>query len=235
MEYSRCIVYRFVTISAKGSPHPLDTERFSTKEADINGGSSLGRMLLLGAVTALAFVAGIVVFPTLAAQLRGETDTTPRVDQSSAAPVATPQVVEQATQKPNIPELTEDERSEAVSLATNNPFVAQILADREYSVSSVGVWHTSRELQKIGAGVIISLAQPATLELDWPTIDFDRTELTTPPYQQRTEHYLATGVQRLVVMVDLRRGEVVSVGPGPEAGTPPRSFTDPIDFGTLGR
>ncbi|CCF86254.1 hypothetical protein [Nitrolancea hollandica] len=147
----------------------------------------------------------------------------------------TPRVIEQETQKPNIPELTEDERSEATALAINNPFVAQILADRECSVSSVGVWHTSRELQKIGAVVIISLAQPATLELDWPTIDFDRTELTTPPYQQRTEHYLATGVQRLVVMVDLRRGEVVSVGPGPEAGTPPRSFTDPIDFDALGR
>lgn len=190
---------------------------------------------MLGVAAALAFAAGVVVLPALAAQLRSAPDATPRVAQSSGAPVATPQVVEQVTQKPNIPELTEDERSEAVALATNNPFVAQILADREYSVSTVGVWHTSGDLQKIGAGVIISLAQPATLELDWPTIDFDRTELTTPPYQQRTEHYLATGVQRLVIMVDLQRGQVVSVGPGPEAGTPPRSFTDPIDFGALGR
>lgn len=229
-----CIIHSFLATSAKGSLHPLDVHQVLTEEADIKGGSSIGRMLLLGAAVALVFAAVVVVLPTLAAQLPGAPDATPRA-QLQGAPLATPQVVEQATQKSSIPELTEDERSEAIALATNNPVVAQILADREYSVSSVGVWHTSRELQKIGAGVIISLAQPATLDLDWPTIDYDSAELTAPPYQQRTEHYLATGVERLVVMVDLQRGEVVSVAPGPEAGTPPRSAFDALDFGTLGR
>jgi hypothetical protein len=35
------------------------------------------------------------------------------------------------------------------------------------------VWHTSPVLQKIGADVILSLAQPAMLETDWPKIDYD--------------------------------------------------------------
>ncbi len=212
----------------------------------MKGGFSVGRLVLLGSAAALVFAAVVLAFPTLAAQLQaapdatpkaapsqGGPDATPQSAQLSGAPVATPQVVEQVIQKPNIPELTEDERSEAISIATNDPFVAQILVDREYSVASVGVWHTGD--LKIGAGVILALAQTATLELDWPTIDYDRAELTTPPYQQYTEHYVATGVRRLVIMVDLQHGQVVSVAPGPEAGTPPRSATDLLDLGALGR
>lgn len=199
----------------------------------MNGGFSVGHLVLLGSAVALVIAAVVLAFPMFAAQLHAASDAIPEAAQMQGAPVATPQVVEQTIQKPNIPELTEDERSEAISIATNDPFVAQILADREYSVASVGVWHTGD--LKIGAGVILALAQPATLELDWPTIDYDSAEVTAPPYQQRTEHYLATGVRRLVVMVDSRSGQVVEVKPGPEAGTPPRSADDPIDFGVLGR
>ncbi len=89
-------------------------------------GFSVGRMVLLGSVAALVFAAAIVVLPTLASQLQSAPTATPQAAQLSGAPVATPQVVEQAIQKPNIPELTENERSRAISIATNNPFIAQI-------------------------------------------------------------------------------------------------------------
>lgn len=169
---------------------------------------------LLGLVAMLLATRAVVIFPTPEPSA-----------QPQSAPAASPHV-EQSFPKPDIPELTENERFKAVSLATDNPQVAQLLAGREYDVTSVGVWHTSGDLQKIGAGVILSLAQPAILEADWPTIDYGRAGVTASPYQQHTEHFTAENVQRLVVMVDLRRGQVVSISPGPEASTPPRNIKD---------
>lgn len=176
------------------------------------------RLVLLGALATLAVTTAVVAFPTVAAR--------------QGISHVTPQVLDEGLPKPNIPELTEDDRAKALSTATNNPVVAQLLAGREYSIESIGVWHTTRGLQNIGAFIIFSLAQPAELELDWPVIEYDQTELTTPPYQEGTRHYLAKGVKRLVVMVDLQRGQVVSVAPGPGASTPPRSTIEAPGQGT---
>ena len=197
----------------------LDAQPFFTQEIDVKERFRVGRRLaLLGALATLAGTAAVAAFPALAAR--------------QGISHVTPQVLDEGLPKPNIPELTVDDRAKAISTATNNPVVVQILADRKYSIESVGVWHTSRGLQKIGASVIHSLAQPADLELGWPVIEYDRTEITTPPYQQGTRHYLAKGVKRLVVMVDLQRGQVVSVAPGPGASTPPRSTIEAVDQGT---
>lgn len=191
---------------------------FFSQEVDVKERFRIGRRLtVLGTLAALAVTAAVVAFPTFAAR--------------QGISHVTPQVLDEGLPKPNIPELTEDERAKALSTATNDSLVAQLLAGREYSIESVGVWHTSRGLQKLGAVIAFSLAQPAEIEIDWPVIEYDQTELATPPYQQGTRHYLAKGVHRLYVLVDLQRGQVVEVMPGPESSTPPRSTIEASQSG----
>lgn len=83
-------------------------------------------LVLLGLVAMLIVTRAVVISPT-----------PEPTAQPQSAPAASP--LSESVPKPNLPKLTEDERSRAVSLATENPTVAQLLAGREYGVTSVGV------------------------------------------------------------------------------------------------
>ncbi|MDE3089599.1 MAG: hypothetical protein KGJ80_09510, partial [Chloroflexota bacterium] len=101
----------------------------------------------------------------------------------------------------NIPRLTEEERNQAIAIATSDPRVQKLLAGRKYSVASVGSWHT-KGLKKIGAGIVFSFAEPVSFDgLDWPTVEYDEAEVTWPPYQPRTMHLTVHNTQGLIAMV----------------------------------
>jgi hypothetical protein len=165
-----------------------------------------------GTLAGLAgFVAAWRVSPAVAERLQLPVGAPPPPPAAPAGPRAG-----QAAPKADIPQLTDEERARAVSVATASSTVAQVLSGKGFTVSSVGVWHT-RSLRKIGAGVIYSLAEPATVGIDWPYVKYDQSEASFPPYEVGTVRYKASNVKRLVVMVDLHRNAVVQIGPGPEA------------------
>jgi hypothetical protein len=159
------------------------------------------RYLLLGLI-ALFIIAGLAV--AAVAQR-------PRVDPQQ--PPATAWAGERV-QTIEIPQLTEEERARVVSIATGDEQLQRLLDGRQYSITSVGVWRT-RSLEKIGGGVILTLADPATLEGDWPTISGSAEEGAWPPYESHLRHWVAEGVQELYVLVDLHRGQVVQIVTGP--------------------
>ena len=163
------------------------------------------RYLLLGLI-ALFIIAGLAV--AAVAQR-------PRVDPQQPPPTAQ---VGQRVQTVEIPQLTEEERAQVVSIATGDEQVQRLLDGRQYSVTSVGVWHT-RSLEKIGGGVIFTLADPATLEGDWPTIEYNDREDTGPRYESHLMHLVFKEVQQLAILVDLQEGQVVQILPGPGAKT----------------
>lgn len=159
--------------------------------------------LLLGLI-ALFIIAGLAA-PAVAQR--------PRADPQQGPPRT--QGV-QLAQTVKIPQLTEEERAQVLSIATGDKQVQKLLDGRQYLVTTVGVWHTY-SLKKIGGGVIFTLAEPATLEADWVGVEYNDKEDTWPPYKSNLRHFAAKEVQRLAVLVDLQKGKVVQIMPGPEA------------------
>lgn len=161
--------------------------------------------VLFGAVVVTGFLAG----PTIAEQFG--TDQVP-----DPAP---PEVV--ATFPPvDIPELTQEEEDQIVSIAEQDPHVREAVGDRDYHVEEIGVWHVEDSMEKIGGGVIFRFAEPATIEMDWPTRKRDPDSGSNSTC---TRYYRATNVTELQVLVDLNREKVASMGPGNDAevtGTP---------------
>jgi hypothetical protein len=161
------------------------------------------RYLLLGLI-ALFIIAGLAV--AAVAQR-------PRVDPQQ--PPATAWAGERV-QTIEIPQLTEEERARVVSIATGDEQLQRLLDGCQYSITSVGVWRT-RSLEKIGGGVILTLADPATLEGDWPIIEYNDREDTWPLYKSHLVPLVYTEVEQLAILVDLQEGQVVQILPGPGA------------------
>ena len=152
----------------------------------------------------VALLAGVVV----AAQACGGQQPAPPAAASVAA-VSEPPLA--------IPSLTPAERERARELFMGDPRVRALLGDRPYTIEEVGVWHTPNGLRKIGAGLSVTLSEPATLEGEWPSLVYDPLERAFPPYETYLVRYRADGVAELLVRVDLDRGEVVWVdASGPE-------------------
>ena len=126
-------------------------------------------------------------------------------------PPSTPRIVP-ILPRPNIPELSDAERARALALATGHPTLQRVLANRKYTVTAVGVWHT-HSLQKLGASLVFTLSEPTSLEDDWPQILYDETEKSFPPYQERVQRKDFQRVQMLTVSVDLNRNAVVAISP----------------------
>jgi hypothetical protein len=121
------------------------------------------------------------------------------------------------TESSSIPVLTEEQQARAVSLLASDPRAARLLGGLQYELREIGVWHTSKTKRTIGASLVIVLAEPATIEGVWPERDYDEAERRTVPYAEKSARFTAANVTELMVSVDLRRGKVVSIAPGPNA------------------
>lgn len=88
-------------------------------------------------------------------------------------------------------------------------------------VRRVGPWtmfarpgQTSARL--IGASVEVSTSTPLNgAGLLLPRARYDRTEQSSPPYRERLELTLKTGIKELMILVDLNRNKVVDITPLP--------------------
>lgn len=116
----------------------------------------------------------------------------------------------------NEPILTAEEDAGVRAIASADPRVAQLLAGRGSSISSVDPWTTAAQHRAMGAWITFAWSGPATLETDWPGINYDISETTSPPYTEGVMHYVANNVTELDVVVDLDCGRVVAIDPGPD-------------------
>jgi len=157
---------------------------------------------------AVVVVAAVAVFyfgiPGLASRLMEGPEIMPTVEVIEAYPT------------PVIPTLTSEEEVAAVTVASADERMGQILAGKSYT-TTVAVWHTTA-LAPIGAAVRFTLNQTGTYELDWPYVEYSTDG--APRYPPLTEHYTAYGLRDVTAFVDLRRSEVLQIEPGPETIIP---------------
>ncbi|MGH3033224.1 MAG: hypothetical protein ACRDON_01540 [Gaiellaceae bacterium] len=121
------------------------------------------------------------------------------------------------TERSSIPALTEEEQARAVSLLASDPRAARLLGGLRYEIREIGVWHTSKTKRTIGASLVIVLAEPTRIEGVWPDKAYDEAERKSVPYAEKSTRFTAANVTELMVSVDLGRGKVVSIAPGPNA------------------
>ena len=91
----------------------------------------------------------------------------------------------------------------------------------------------------LGAAYIVAPDRPVALAgAALPTALYDQTERTNPPYQAVTNRVTAAQVNQFLVLVDLDKGEVVSIVPGADSGdvqtTPPPGFKRSVPAPTEG-
>ena len=116
---------------------------------------------------------------------------------------------------PLVPELTQQQEVEFRRLALADPLVRRMLAGRRYAVSSVAPWYDCDD-RIFAATTTVTLAEPATLEADWPFAEFDASKDEPPPYWQGVGHFRVTGLRELEITVDLETYQVVGIQPGIE-------------------
>jgi hypothetical protein len=106
-----------------------------------------------------------------------------------------------------IPVLSEDQKTRIKEIALQEPRLQALLRDRPYTVSEVGLWHTSN-LLIIGGVLQFTFDELQTIEADWLVTDRngsggDRVD----------QHYRAEKIEQLNVLVDLNRQQVVTIEP----------------------
>jgi hypothetical protein len=128
------------------------------------------------------------------------------------------------------------QEARAVELMKSDPGFRGAVSGVQYQVTKIGPWTTSnspftkkKQPELLGASVQVSLLRPTALhDRKLPSAIYDVTERTSPPYQEVTNRVTAREVSELMVLVDLRRGKVVSVTPGPGStivsSAPPPGF-----------
>lgn len=117
--------------------------------------------------------------------------------------------------KPEIPKLTENEEVKAKEITLSDPRVQELIEGKDYEVAPegrIGVWHASKDLQKIGATLEIVFKEPYWIEYDWPGKDYNEERYSFPYYRERTFHQ-ALWVKSLMIDVDFGEGKVVSITP----------------------
>jgi hypothetical protein len=124
---------------------------------------------------------------------------------------------------PPAPQLTPEQRSQAIEVVGTSDAAQHALADRAYDVGGIVPWTIDRpeSFEVFGAVVTVRLDQPASYSMQaWPLVDPNPGADT--PYREINLHMEASNVTELLISVDLRRDEVVSVDPnGPNLKVTP--------------
>lgn len=115
-----------------------------------------------------------------------------------------------------IPELSRQEKDTALQIAFSDPDLTELLKGKEYEIAPngrLGVWHSApteeKGMEKMGAAFQVRFTQPYQIDYDLPVIIADEGL----QYYQETTHPYSGEVKSLTVLVDLGKGEVVSIGP----------------------
>lgn len=119
-------------------------------------------------------------------------------------------------------DLAAGQRLRAGEIVAADRSLAAALGGTRYSIVKAGPWTTSgadgAPSRTLGAAFIIAPEKPVALRSErLPGALYDQTERTDPPYQRVTNTVSADQVTQMMVLVDLERGAVVNVTPGPDA------------------
>jgi hypothetical protein len=120
------------------------------------------------------------------------------------------------------PELAASQKLRADGALAGDRALGAALGGVPYKVVKSGSWTTSgangAASRVLGAAYVVAPKRPVALEsAALPSALYDRTERTDPPYQAVTNHVSAARVSQFLVLVDLEKGEVVSIVPGPDS------------------
>ncbi len=110
--------------------------------------------------------------------------------------------------------------------------LAEALGGTSHSIVKSGPWTTSGDngsARVLGAAFVVAPAKPIELRsVPLPGALYDQTERTKSPYQSVVNTVSGSQVEELLVLVDLDRGQVVNITPGPGAknlqSVPPAGF-----------
>jgi hypothetical protein len=117
--------------------------------------------------------------------------------------------------EPLIPNLTEEQEGEFRRLALADPAVRHVIGGRRYTVSSVLPWYDCQD-RIFAVTTTVKLIDSATVEADWPFVEFDASKDTPPPYWQAIAHFRISGLRELELTVDVETRDVVGIQPGIE-------------------
>jgi hypothetical protein len=128
------------------------------------------------------------------------------------------------------PELAASQKLRADQALSTDQALSRALGGVPYTVVKAGPWTTDGAAPRVlGAAYVVAPQKPVALQgAALPTALYDRTQQTDPPYQAVTNKVTASAVSQFLVLVDLEKGQVVSIVPGPGAqgveSTPPAGF-----------
>jgi len=111
------------------------------------------------------------------------------------------------------PQLTEDQRREAISVVLSDPFVGSILSKSNWTLVGLGAWVESGRV--VGAALLVRLEEPA-----WVSGTF--RELGGRSYRAK----LWVGSLRVLVDLSARRVAAVSPGMARPPADPPEAVVD---------
>jgi hypothetical protein len=120
----------------------------------------------------------------------------------------------------HIPDLTAGDRGAVERVVEGDAQLHKLLAGHGYRITDMGVW-TTTDAEKLGAIVQLSLAEPARLRGNWPQMDYNDSQSASTPYTVTTLPLEASNVQQLMVLVDLKRNDVVSIQAAPGSTVTP--------------
>ncbi len=88
------------------------------------------------------------------------------------------EMILQGKTRPDIPEVSKEEKQRAVDIALADPIIQQILKDKDFSIApngAIGVWHT-KDLTKLGVAFEIKFVRLYTIECRLPVYQKDSVD-----------------------------------------------------------
>jgi hypothetical protein len=136
-----------------------------------------------------------------------------------------------ATDPGSVTELQASEKLRANGIVAADRALAAALGGAPYSIVKSGPWTTSgangSPTRVLGAAYVVALEEPIALDsVKLPGALYDQSERANPPYQSIVNTVSSSRVTEFMVLVDLNRGKVVNISPGPgsrdvESAPPP--------------
>ena len=122
-------------------------------------------------------------------------------------PIPIPTEVPTPTTPPG--ELTGNQRGRIAEIAATDPRVQEIIAGGSISIAHE-TWRTS-DLDVLGGYTYVNFNEPRSYEGSLPSIVYDESETTDPPFTEIETDVRLDGIERLLVLVYLREERVVQI------------------------
>ena len=145
--------------------------------------------------------------------------TDPNTDVRIEPPLSIPTEMPTATTPPG--ELTGAERAQIAEIASSDPRVQVTGAGGMSTSIAHESWHTS-DLEVLGGYTYVNFHEPRSYQGSLPSIVYDETETSNPPFTEVEIEVRVDRIERLLVLVYLPEERVVQIEVVEAATPPPR-------------